>query len=158
MFMTNRWARTVVAVAIVALAGATAAFGAGAMKGKTYQGGVPSKGVDREGHHVKTHAAGNIVLRVAGNGRSVTVRFSATAPVLYCVTQELIHVQTTKAASISSGGKFTARIDERFAAGPGAPSIVQVVTGQFNGSTVRGQIRTQAPPCSGVSNFSASAH
>jgi hypothetical protein len=146
---------TFVAVALLAM-GAVAL--AGPLKGRTYQGGVPATGVDREGHRVKTHASGNVVLRVASSGRSVTVRFSSTAPVLYCVTQERIHVQTTKAARISASGRFSATIDERFAAGPGAPSVVQVVTGQFTGNTVKGQIRTNAPPCSGVSSFSAAAH
>src|SRR6476660_4526911 len=110
MFMTNRPTRALVSVSVIALSCVTAAFAvAGPLKGKTYQGVGPSKGVDHEGHHVKTHAAGGIVLRVSGNGRSVTVRFSSAAPVLYCVTQERIHVQTSKAARISSSGKFTAR-------------------------------------------------
>jgi hypothetical protein len=159
VFMTNRRIRPLIALAVLVLSCLTAAFAAaGPLKGRVYQGGVPSRGVDHEGHHVRTHATGNIVLRVASNGRSVSVRFSSTAPVLYCVTQEQIHAQTTKPARISKSGKFSATIDERFKAGPGAPSIVQVVTGRFTGGTVRGQIRTQAPPCGGVSNFSASAH
>jgi hypothetical protein len=158
IFMTSRWVRALVSVSVVVLACAGAAFAAGPLGGRTYQGSVPSRGVDHEGHHVKTHAAGKITLHVASNGRSVTVHFSSASPVLYCVTQEQVHVQTSKRASISSSGKFTAKVDERFAAGPGAPSIVQVVTGQFSGGTVTGQIRTQAPPCSGVSRFSASAH
>ena len=150
--------RAVTPAIILALACVAVAFAAGPLKNRTYQGGAPSIGVDREGHRVRTHASGNIVLRVASNGRSVTVRFSSSSPVLYCVTQERIHVQSTKPASISKSGKFSATIDERFAAGPGAPSIVQVVTGQFKGGTVRGQIRTQAPMCGGVSSFSATAH
>jgi hypothetical protein len=158
MFMTSRLSGAVVPAIVLALICVAGAFAAGPLKGKTYQGAAPSMGVNREGHRVRTHASGNIVLRVAGNGRSVTVRFSSSAPVLYCVSQERIHVQSTKPASISRGGKFTATIDERFAAGPGAPSIVQVVTGQFSGATVKGTIRTQAPPCSGLSSFSASTH
>jgi hypothetical protein len=159
VFMTSRLAPRVVGLTIaLVLACVAGAVAAGPLKGKTYQGGAPSMGVDREGHRVRTHASGNILLRVASNGRSVTVRFSSSNPVLYCVTQERIHVQTTKPAAISKSGNFSATIDERFSAGPGAPSIVQVVTGRFTGGTVKGQIRTQAPPCSGISSFSAAGH
>ncbi|MCW3031464.1 MAG: hypothetical protein JWM66_1597 [Solirubrobacterales bacterium] len=158
MFMTSRRTRAAIPAIVLTLACASAAFAAGPLKGRTYQGSVPSMGVDREGHRVRTHATGSIALRVASDGRSVTIRFSSAAAVLYCVSQERIHVQTTKSATIAKSGKFSARIDERFAAGPGAPSIVQVVTGQFTGGAVRGQIHTQAPPCSGTSSFSASAH
>jgi hypothetical protein len=156
--MTNRVVRTVIPALVLGLAVVTSAFAAGPIKSRTYQGGAPSIGVNREGHRIRTHASGNIVLRVASNGRSVTVRFSSANPVLYCVTQERIHAQSTKPASISKSGNFTATVDERFAAGPGGPSIVQVVTGRFTGGTVRGQIKTQAPPCGGVSSFSATVH
>lgn len=141
----------------LALACASSAL-AGPIRGKTYEGRAPSSGVDREGHRQHTHATGNVVLRVAGNGKSVTVRFSASSPILYCVTQQQLHVQSTKPALISSNGKFTATIAQRFAAGPGAPSIVQVITGQFSGHTVKGKISTHASECSGVSYFSATAH
>jgi hypothetical protein len=131
------------------------ALAAGPLRGKTYEGGAPSMGVS-QGHRQRTHAAGNIVLRVSGSGRSVSVHFSSS-PVLYCITQQTLRVQTTKPASISAGGSFRAAVDERFSPGPGAPAIVQVVTGQFSGRSVRGQIRTQAGECSGVASFSATA-
>ncbi len=153
--MTNKLPRTFAITLALTLTCTAAALAAGPLRGKTYEGPAPSSGVDGEGHHVHTHASGNLVLRVAANGKSVTVRFSSTAPVLYCQPQQQLQVQTTKPASISRSGKFTATIDERFMAGPGAPSIVQLVTGQFSGHTVKGTIRTQAPPCSGVSSFSA---
>src|SRR5947208_17019878 len=121
--MTHRSTRALVSASVLVLTCATAGLAlAGPLKGRTYQGTVPSKGTDREGHRIKTHATGSVVLRVAGSGRSVTVRFSSAAPVLYCVTREQIHAQTTKPARISASGRFTARIDERFAVGPGAPS------------------------------------
>jgi hypothetical protein len=141
----------------IALVGSAATLAAGAARGKTYEGGVPTTGIDLEGHRVRTHAIGKIVLRVAASGRSVTVRFSSSAPVLYCVTPQRLHVQSTKPARISSSGNFTATVAQRFAAGPGAPAIVQVVKGRFSGGTVRGTIHTQAGECGGSGAFSATA-
>ncbi len=103
------------------------------------------------------HTSGNIVLRVARNGRSVTVRFSSSAAILYCRTPQLLHSQSTKPASISRSGKFQAAIAEKFSAGPGSPAIVQVVSGQFSGRTVRLTVSTHAAECSGVTSFSARA-
>jgi hypothetical protein len=155
--MTNRANRTGAATLALLLAGSAAALAAGPLKGKTYEGGAPSSGVNSEGHRLHTHATGNIILRVSGNGRSVTVRFSSSSPLLYCNTQQQLHVQSTKAASISAGGTFKAAIAERFAAGPGPPSIVQVVAGHFSGANVSGGINTHAGECSGVTTFSARA-
>lgn len=143
------------ALALV-LAGSTGALAAGALGGKTYEGPAPSVGVDSGGHKQRTHASGNIVLRVSGNGKSVTIRFPST-PVFYCITQQRVHVQSTKPAAISKSGSFKATIGERFAAGPGPPAIVQVVSGQFSGRTAKGTIRTQAAECSGTASFSATA-
>jgi hypothetical protein len=139
------------------LAGSAGALAAGPLNGKTYEGSAPSSGVNSEGHRLHTHASGNIVLRVAHSGRSVTVRFSSSAPILFCNTQQRLYSQSTKAASISSGGTFKAAIGQRFAAGSGPPAIVQVVTGKFSGHTVRGTIHTRAAECSGVTSFSATA-
>src|ERR1700733_4107704 len=129
--MTNRGRRTAAIALVVVLAGSAAAL-AGPLKGKTYEGGVPSSGTDNEGHHRRIHASGNIVLRVARSGGSVTVRFSSSSPFLYCNTQEKLHSQSGKAASISRGGTFKATIAERFGTGPGPPAIVQVVSGKFS--------------------------
>lgn len=138
--------------------GTTAAFAAGPLKGKTYEGSAPSAGIRTEHHRiVNLHAGGNIVLRVASNGKSVTVRFSSSSPVLYCNTTKKLQVQTTKSARISSSGSFTASIDERFASGPGPPAIVQVVSGRFSGGSVSGSIQTNAAECSGRASFSAKA-
>jgi hypothetical protein len=155
--MTSRPRRILAVMLALAPVCASSALAAGPLRGKTYEGHAPSSGVDREGHRQHTHATGNVVLRVAGNGKSVTVSFSASSPVLYCVTQQQLHVQSTKPASISRSGSFTATIAQRFAAGPGAPSIVQVITGQFSGHTVTGKISTRASECGGVSYFSATA-
>jgi hypothetical protein len=152
--MTNRAHRTFATMLALTLAGSASALAAGPLNGKTYEGGAPSSGINSEGHRLRTHASGNIVLHVAGNGRSVTVRFSSSSPILFCNTQQRLYSQSTKSASIS-GGAFTARIGQRFAPGPGLPAIVQVVTGKFSGHTVRGTIHTQAAECSGVTSFSA---
>jgi len=155
--MTNRAKRTVATTLALLLAGSAGALAAGPLHGKTYEGGAPSSGVNSEGRRQRTHATGNIILRVAGSGRSVTVRFSSSSPILYCGTQQQLHVQSTRPASISPGGAFKAAVAERFAAGPGPPSIVQVVTGHFSGRNVSGAINTHAAECGGVSTFSATA-
>jgi hypothetical protein len=150
--------RTLAITLSLTLAITAGAFAAGPLRGKTYQGSAPTTGISSEGHHrLRLHAGGNITLRVAGNGRSVTVRFSSPYPVLYCNTTKTLHVQASRPARISSSGAFRASITERFAAGPGLPAIVQVVSGRFSGRTVRGTIHTQAAECSGSANFSASA-
>ena len=155
--MTNRAHRTFAVTLAFTLAGSAGALAAGPSKGKTYEGGIPSSGVDSEHHRQHTHAGGNIVLRVAARGTSVTVRFSSSYPILYCAPQQPLRKQSTKPASISSAARSTAAIAQRFKVGPGPPGIVQVVTGQFSGRTVRGTIRTHAAECSGVTNFSATA-
>jgi hypothetical protein len=155
--MTNRAHRTFAIMLALTLAGSAGALAAGPLNGRTYEGAAPSSGVNGEGHRQRTHATGNIILRVAGNGRSVTVRFSSSSPILYCNTQQQLHRQSTKPASISSSDAFRATISERFAAGPGPPAIVQVVTGHFSGRTVSGTIHTQAGECGGVTSFSARA-
>jgi hypothetical protein len=155
--MTHKGHRTLAITLALTLAGAAAALAAGPLNGKTYEGGAPSYGVSSEGHRQRTHAGGNVVLRVARSGRSVTVGFSSSAPVLYCNTQEQVHVQSTHPASISASGSFKAAVSERFRAGPGPPAIVQVVSGQFSGRAARGTIRTRAAECSGVASFSATA-
>jgi hypothetical protein len=155
--MTHTGHRTLAITLALALAGSATALAAGPLNGKTYEGGAPSYGVSSEGHRLRTHASGNVVLRVSSSGRSVSVRFSGSAPVLYCNTQERVRVQSSHPASISSSGTFKAAVSERFRAGPGPPGIVQVVSGQFSGRTVRGTIRTKAAECSGVASFSAAA-
>jgi len=156
--MRTRTRRTLAATLALTLAGSAGALASGPLKGKTYEGSVPSTGVKSEGHHlVKLYAGGNIILRVAGSGRSVTVRFSSSAAILYCHTQQLLHSQSTKPASISRSGTFQAAITQKYSAGPGSPASVQVITGRFSGRTVSGTIKTNAAECSGTATFSARA-
>jgi len=155
--MLKKARRTLPITLAIMLVGGAGALAAGPMNGKTYVGSAPSHGTSSEGHHpVKLHAGGSITVHVAGNGKTATVRFTSPYPVLYCVTGKALHVQKTTATRISRGA-FKASIAERFAAGPGAPAIVQVVTGRFSGRSVSGAIYTQAGECSGVSYYSATA-
>jgi len=155
--MLNKARKTLPVAMALMLVGGAGALAAGPLNGRTYVGAVPATGTSSEGHHpVKLRAGGNIVVSVARNGRTATVRFTSAYPVLYCVTGKTLHVQKTGPARIS-GGSFKASIAERFAAGPGAPAIVQVVTGRFSGNTVNGTIYTQAGECSGVSGYRATA-
>jgi len=129
---------------------------AGPLAGKTYQGRTGSSGVDGEGHsHRLSAAVSAITLRVSSNGRSVTVHFPSSHPLLYCNTTEQLHSQSTKAASISGSGSFQATINERFKSGPGAAAIVQVVSGRFSGGSVSGTVHTEAGECGGSTSFSA---
>jgi hypothetical protein len=157
--VTNRaFCAPAIALALT-LAGAAGALAAAPLKGKTYEGSAPSSGISDEGHHhVRLYGGGKITLRVASSGGSVTVHFSSPYPVLYCRTQEALHVQNTKPARISSSGAFKASVSERFRAGPGASGIEQVIAGHFSGGTVSGTIHTKAGACSGVASFSARAH
>ena len=154
--MTRKTQRITTLAFALALAGSAGALAAGPLNGKTYQGRVPSTGINERHHRQKLHAGGNISLRVSGNGRSVTVRFSSSSPVLYCNTQLRLHSQSTKPAAIS-GGSFKATIGQKFTAGPGSSAIVQVITGHFSGRTVKGAIHTHAPVCGGTATYSATA-
>jgi hypothetical protein len=139
------------------LAVATGALASSALRGKTYEGGAPSWG-SSEGHRQRTHAGGHLILRVAANGRSVTVRFSSNTPLFYCNIQESLHSQSSTPASISSSGKFRATVVQRFQSSSGGAPLTQIVSGQFSGHSVKGTIRTVTEPlCSGVASFSAAA-
>jgi len=141
----------------LALALPGAATAAGPLRGKTYQGTLPTTGVDNEGHRKELQPAGKIVLRVARNGRSVSISFTGPYPVLYCVSEVPMKAQITHAATISSSGRFRTTVGERFSAGPGEPSVFQLVSGQFSGRRVRGTIRTSPSECGGTLSFSATA-
>jgi len=149
--------RTLAISIALTLAIATSALAAGPLKGRTYQGGVPSTGISNRHHRVAVRAGGNVVLRVSGNGRSVSVRFSSPYPVLYCNTSKTLKVQRTKPARISGSGSFRASITQRFQVGPGPAPITQVISGRFSGRRVSGTIETQAAECGGRTSFSAKA-
>jgi hypothetical protein len=156
--MRNRTNRTLALALALSLGGSALALAAGPLKGKTYEGNAPTTGISSEGHHkVRVYAGGTISLRVSGSGRDVTVRFSSSYPVIYCNSSQKLQVQTTKPARISGSGSFSAAVDERYKAGPGAPGIIENVSGRFNGRSVSGTIQTNAGGCSGVSYFSAKA-
>ena len=160
--MSNRARRarsTMAAAVALGVFGTTTALAAGPLHGKSYEGSAPSSGITSEGHHrVRLHAGGKITLRVSGSGRTVTVHFSSSSPIIYCRTTQTLQVQSTRGASISGSGSFKATVNERFKAGPGAPGIVQTISGRFSGGSVSGSIRTAAGAfCSGTSYFSARA-
>jgi hypothetical protein len=156
--MRTRTRRTLAATLALTLAISAAALASGPLKGKTYEGSAPSSGIANYHHlRMQLRSGANIVLRVARNGRSVTVSFSSSAPLMYCNTRESLRVQTTRPAPISSSGAFKATISQRFLAGPGPPAIVQTITGRFSGHTVKGTIHTEAGECGGVATFSARA-
>ncbi|HME01619.1 MAG TPA: hypothetical protein VKG38_01130 [Solirubrobacteraceae bacterium] len=132
---------------------------AGPVKGSTYVGSLPAYGTANY-HHLKMrlHAHGAaIVLTVARNGRTVSVRFSTSYPVMYCVNNEFLKVQSTKPATISSSGSFTAVINDKFIAQTGPPAITQTITGHFSGKHVSGTIYTSAGGCGGAAHYTASA-
>jgi hypothetical protein len=132
---------------------------AGPVNGATYVGSLPAYGTATYHHlHLRLHSHGAaIVLSVARNGRTVTVRFSTSYPVMYCINNEFLKVQSTKPAKISSSGSFTAVITGKFIVQGGAPAVTQTITGQFSGRTVSGTIDTSAGGCGGVSHYSASS-
>ncbi len=156
--MAGRLNRRLAAALALALALPAAALAAGPLRGKTYEGTLPSSGVDSEGHHKQLQPAGKIVLRVARNGRSVSVRFTGPFPILFCVSEVPMQAQVTHAATISASGRFHATVGERFSAGPGEPSVFQAVSGQFSGRKVHGTIHTSPSECGGTTSFSATAH
>lgn len=156
--MTTRTQRATILALFLTCCGAAVAQAAGPVKGRTYEGYAPRQGVSSEGHHpLELYAGGKILLKVSGSGKTVTVHFTSTAPVLYCQTSKRLAVQTSNVGRISSSGSFSATVGERFAAGPGQDSIVQLVSGRFSGSVVSGTIETRAGGCSGSSHFSARA-
>ncbi|HEX3512283.1 MAG TPA: hypothetical protein VHT27_14420 [Solirubrobacteraceae bacterium] len=130
---------------------------AGPVNGGLYVGLLPAYGTANY-HHLRmrlhNHGAA-IVLKVARNGRTVSVRFSTSYPVMFCVNNEFLKVQSSKPARISKSGTFTAVINDKFLVQGGAPAITQTITGHFSGRSVSGTIYTSAGGCGGVSQYSA---
>jgi len=145
--------RTLALTIALTLALAAAAL-AGPLKGKTYKGTTPTTGTESQHHKVKV-VSHTISLKVSSNGKKVSVHLSFGRPLLYCGTQEQVHVAETSPASISSNGSFKATIQERFSKSVGPAPITQVISGHFKGSKVSGTIRTEAAECSGSTSFSA---
>jgi len=145
--------RTIALTIALTLALAAAAF-AGPVGGKTYKGSTSTTGSEAEHHKVKV-ASHAITLKVASNGKKVSVKISFGKPLFYCSTQQQTKVAETSPAKISANGSFKATIQERFTKSVGPAPITQVVTGRFSGSKVSGTIRTEAAECSGSTSFSA---
>ncbi len=141
---------------LLALVLAAGALAAGPLHGKTYKTTTPSTGYNERNQKAGITPV-PMTLKVSGNGKTVTVHFGSTTPLLYCGTKKLLEVQSTQPAKISHSGSFTAKVAERFSPGVGEPPILQVVTGSFSGHSVHGTIRTEAPPCGGYANYSAKA-
>jgi len=147
--------RTLALTLALTLVMAAAAL-AGPLNGKTYKGSTGSKGTEAA-HHKVSVISHSISLKVASNGKKVSVHISFGRPLYYCTTQEQVHVEETSPAKISSNGSFKATIAERFTQSVGPAPITQVISGRFNGKTVTGTIRTEAAECSGSTTFSAHA-
>jgi hypothetical protein len=132
---------------------------AGPIHGATYVGRLPEYGTASYHHlQLKLHSHGaSIVLSVARNGRTVTARLNTSYPVMYCINNEFLKVQSTKPARISSSGNFTAVITGKFIAQGGAPAVTQTITGHFSGRRVSGTLYTNAGECGGVAHYSASS-
>src|SRR5579872_7328556 len=90
----------------LALSFAAASALAGPLRGVSYVGNLPTSGVANYHHlHMRIHTyGGQLVLKVAGNGRTVTARFTTSHPFMFCNVSELLRSQSTHPASISSSG------------------------------------------------------
>jgi hypothetical protein len=155
--MLGRISRVLAIVACAALAIPAIGAASGALKGRTYTGTTSSEGKETEGNP-RTVASVGISLRVSHDGKSVTVRFLSSRPIIYCGSKLTIYSQVTKAVRISSSGTFRVRVGEKFSAGTGETALSQVVSGRFSGHSVKGTIRTEPPECGGTTAFSAHAH
>lgn len=146
--------RTLLITPLLTLVVAAGALAAGPLHGKTYKTTTPNTGNNSRNQRAGIPSV-PLVLKVSGNGKTVTVSFPSNTPILYCTTKKELAVQSTKPAKIARNGSFVAKVGQRFSAGPGEPAVLQVVSGTFSGHTVHGTIRTEAPPCGGTASFTA---
>jgi hypothetical protein len=153
--------RSTLAVTLVlTLTISVVALAAGPLKGKTYSGRTPASGVGSEGSF-SFGVRLPVVLKVSANGKSVTASFPGISEagthraVIYCnVGVALVH-QVTKPATISKTGSFQATILDKLSEEPSVP-LKQLVTGRFNGHTVKGTVRTATSAgCSGSTTYTA---
>jgi len=154
--------RTLLTALVLVLVLASSALGAAALAGKTYSANSPSWGIKTTRGVRYALPVGLMTFKVSSSGKTVTVHFASNRALIYCGTKETVHSQVTSPAKISSSGSFKATVYEKFKVGKGpaasTASITQLIDGRFSGHTVRGTIHTEAPPCSGYTNFSATAH
>jgi hypothetical protein len=149
------------AVAVVlSLTLSMAALAAGPLKGKTYSGRTPASGVGPEGSF-SFGVRLPVVLKVSASGKSVTASFPGIPEagthraVMYCNIGVALLRQVTTPATISKGGSFQATILDKLSTEPGVP-LKQIVTGRFNGHTVKGTVRTTTSAgCSGSTTYTA---
>ncbi len=151
--------RTVAVTFVLTLAMSVVAL-AGPLKGKTYSGKTPASGVGSEGSYA-FGARLPVVLKVSANGKSVTASFPGIPEagthraVIYCNVGLALIRQITKPASISKTGSFQATILDKLSEEPSVP-LKQIVTGKFNGHTVKGTVHTvTSAGCSGSTTYTA---
>jgi hypothetical protein len=142
--MSKQLRRVLVLVPVIVIASGAVALAAGPVRGGTYSGST-------------AHGRDAVSLKVARNGRSVTV--SVPTPPGYSSGCGGPTVQKTKAAGISRGGSFSGSISYEF---PLTRSIVIRVafSGKFSGRKVKGSVRSEyvySKACSGSTSFSATA-
>jgi hypothetical protein len=153
--------RTVAATLMLTLSISVVALAAGPLKGKTYTGRTPASGVGSEGSF-SFGAPLPVVLKVSANGKSVTASFPGISEagthraVFYCNVGVALIRQVTKPATISKKtGSFQATILDKLSEEPSVP-LQQIVTGKFNGHTVKGTVHTvTSPGCSGSTTYTA---
>ena len=142
--MIKQARRLVVLALLVPAAAATVALASGPLKGATYTGTI-------------VHGKAAITLKVAKNGKSVTVNV-LSAP-LYCQGGGAPERQLTKGAPISKSGSFKGAIAYEFA--PTHKITARLYfSGKFSGRTVKGSARSEftlAHGCNGSTSFTAQA-
>ncbi len=147
----GRQLRRVVGLAVLAaLTTAAVALAAGPKKGATYSGTI-------------AHGKQPIVLKVAKNGKSVTV--SVQVAPLYCEGGSGAERQLTKPVAIANDGSFSSSIVYEFV--PTRKKTTRVeVRGKFSGKSVTGTVRSifgleslesarKLRKCDGSSSFGA---
>jgi hypothetical protein len=134
--------RGVALIAAATLLPAVAALAAKPVKGATYRGTISRGSLP-------------ITLKVSGNGRSVKV--NVPNPPLFCQGGGGGTTQSTKAATITNGGTFTAKISYAF---KGKVVFSAKVTGKFGAArSENGKITAtyKSASCSGTSSYSTHA-
>jgi hypothetical protein len=153
--------RTLALTLALSLTISMVALAAGPLKGKTYSGRTPASGVGSEGSF-SFGVRLSVVLKVSANGKSVTASFPGIPEagthraVMYCNVGVALVRQVTSPATISKKtGSFQATILDKLSEEPSVP-LKQIVTGKFDGHTVKGTVRTATSAgCSGSTTYTA---
>lgn len=138
---TQRLKLSFASAAGILLVSATAALAGKPVKGATYTG-------------VTTHEKDTVTLKVAPNGKSVSVSVP-TLP-LYCQGGGPPEVQVTQPARISSSGAFSGKITYKF---HGKVSFKASFSGKFAAAKATGTLHSEykTAACSGSTSFTAKA-